>query len=108
MTENNDNNGIWKGQPWYIKAIAMVGVPSLLVVALVWSDRVQLIYNLRDQLKIITEMKLEAELHIAQDTLINNKILNTLTETNRIILAGCVNSANTNEARDRCNGLINK
>jgi len=101
---NGDVNGFWWGMPWWVKAIAIVGVPSLISLGVIWSDRVQLVDKIDAQVKILYDMRMEARSHVERDNETNNAILEATRETNRILLAGCVNGATTIEARERCVG----
>lgn len=103
-----NGDGFWSGMPWYVKAIAVVGVPSLISIGVVWSDRVQLVDRIDAQTRLLATIQLEAKEHAQTDGSLNGAILEAQKETNRILLAGCVNDATTKpnpiEARERCIG----
>jgi hypothetical protein len=101
---NGNGDGFWRDMPWWVKAIAIVGVPSIISIGVVYSDRVQLLETLFDQTRLIREVQAEAVKHIDRDTSIDLSILEATKETNRILLAECVNNAKNEISRERCIG----
>jgi hypothetical protein len=53
---------------------------------------------------LIREVQAEAVKHIDRDTSIDLSILEATKETNRILLAECVNNAKNEISRERCIG----
>jgi hypothetical protein len=112
-TEYSDNfpngpNGFWAGMPWYVKAIAIVGVPSIISIGVVWSDRMQLIARIEENRAILLQVQVEQRKHMIVDEEANESVVVATKETNRILLAACVNDATTKpnpvEAQERCIG----
>lgn len=100
----NGDNDPMSGLPWWMKAIVIVGVPSAIALGLVWSDRAQL----SNTVQTIRTSQIEMQLgNLEHDRNVRTEFdgLNKQTaETNRILLAGCVNSATNEEQRNRCVG----
>lgn len=105
---DGNGNGVWKDMPWWVKAVAIVGVPSLISLGVVWSDRVQLAAKTYENNVFLRQVIAESGEH-------NDRVLqrfealgNRADETNRILLAGCINDAqkakNPIEAQERCVG----
>ncbi len=92
------------GLPWWVKAIVIVGVPSAISLGLVWSDRMQL----RDT--VISNGTQLAILRAAEDT--HNRMMTLQfdflskqgAETNRILVATCINAARNDAQRNECVG----
>ena len=38
LSNQNSLNGLWSGMPWWIKAVALVGFPTLFAGALLWTN----------------------------------------------------------------------
>jgi hypothetical protein len=104
-------DGFWRDMPWWVKAIAIVGVPSLISIGVIVSDRTQLagtVTHNSERLQAIEQM------HVTHDSrvLMRFEDLDAATkETNRILLATCLNDAAkiasaelAERARDRCVG----
>lgn len=99
-----NGDGFWKDMPWWVKAIAIVGVPSLISIGVVWSDRTQLVDSLNAQTKLLEEATDAANKHYLEDKSLNENIYTATKETNRILLAECINNAKDANARDLCVG----
>jgi hypothetical protein len=92
------------GLPWWVKAVVIVGVPSAIALGLVWSDRVQLSTNVRENGALMHKLDSGASAHDARVTGRFDDLSMRVQESNRILLAQCVNEAKTPEARERCVG----
>jgi hypothetical protein len=102
--DSNGNGGLWGGMPWWVKAIALVGVPSLISIGVITSDRVQLSGEVRANGDKLNRIETGAVTHDSRVWLRFDELTEASKETNRILLAGCVNDAKTMEARERCIG----
>ena len=104
MANGNGSTDPMSGLPWWVRAIVIVGVPSAIALGLVWSDRIQLASDVIANGAILRQIHAEAKAH-DERVLQRFEGLGFQTgETNRILLAGCVNDAKTTEARERCVG----
>jgi len=92
------------GMPWWVKAIVIVGVPSAISLGLVWSDRAHLSATVEANRSTLTEMRVTAAEHDRSMLQHFQVLAAQAAETNRILLAGCVNDAKTETARNRCLG----
>lgn len=92
------------GQPWWIKAIFFIGVPSAIALGLVWSDRVQLSQTVRLNGDLLRTIQAEAREHDLRVVAKFQELASQSYETNRILMATCVNEAKTQESRERCVG----
>ncbi len=102
--ESNGNGGLWGGMPWWVKAIALVGVPSLISIGVITSDRVQLSGVVNSNGQKIDSLQNLTTVHDSRVWIRFDELSRATAETNRILLAGCVNDAKTMEARERCIG----
>ena len=108
--EYKNGDSFWKDMPWWVKAIAVVGVPSILSIGVVWSDRVQLLSKMETEATILSAIQSNATVHFKTDQAFDENLEQYAIETNRILLATCINSTlilttGANEARDRCYGI---
>jgi len=101
---NGNGNDPMSGLPWWVKAVVIVGVPSAIALGLVWSDRVQLAHSVTNNGILLHDLKSGAQLHDAKVTNRFDDLSSRVRESNRILLAQCVNEAKTPEARERCIG----
>jgi hypothetical protein len=109
---NGDTNGNGNGNgrdpmaglPWWIRAIVIVGVPSAIAMGLVWSNQVQLADKTAENNVFLRQIVSESRDHDARVLLRFESLGDKADETNRILLAGCVNDAKNTEARERCVG----
>ena len=101
---DTNGNGLWAGMPWWVKAIALVGVPSLISVGVITSDRMQLSGVVNANSDKLTTIQTVQQAHDSRVWLRFDELSRATAETNRILLAGCVNNAQTIEARERCIG----
>ncbi len=92
------------GLPWWVRAIVIVGVPSAIALGLVWSDRAQLSDQVQTNGILLRQIDSEARAHDARVLLRFEELSTVTSETNRILIAACVNEARTAEARERCVG----
>ena len=114
MANGNGNglsDGFWRDMPWWIKAIALVGVPSLISLTVVLSDRVQLVATVQESHEILQTMQRQRNEDVARMMLRTDELNGAVAETNRLLLAQCVNEAYKSPtvdaaatARDRCFG----
>lgn len=106
MANGNGNGGFdpFGGMPWWAKFIVVIGVPSAIALGLVWSDRTQLSARVEGSHTILVELAQENKAHDARVLARFEELSAATRETNRILLAGCVNDAETAEARERCVG----
>ncbi len=102
---NGLSGGFWKDMPWWVKAIAIVGVPSLISLGVVWSDRVQLADDVRSNGILLREAQASSLAHDARVVLRFEELADATAETNRILSATCVNAAQTEFERERCVGI---
>lgn len=63
MPERTEKYDPFSGLPWYIKAIAIVGVPSLISIGLVWNNEIQLIRKVEDTQTVVERMKIDYDTH---------------------------------------------
>jgi hypothetical protein len=103
MAGNNGRDPM-SGFPWWLKAVVVIGVPSAIALGLVWSDRTQLRDTVFENGSILKEIRVTDAAHGVRMEEGFRLLDNKTAETNRILLAGCVNSAKTPEQRDRCVG----
>lgn len=101
---NGNGNDPMSGLPWWVRAIIIVGVPSALLLGLVWSDRVQLADKTYENNVFLRQVISESREHDARVLQRFDALGDKSDETNRILLAGCVNEAKTMEARELCVG----
>jgi hypothetical protein len=103
----NGGNGT-RGLPAWMRFVAAVGAAWSLAGYMVWSDRTHLITRLDAHAKLIEEMRDEGVKHYQRDEMLDAQILAAAKETNRIVLAECLNNARRNpnpeEAWNRCIG----
>jgi hypothetical protein len=106
MANGNGNGsiGLWQDMPWWVKAIALVGVPSLISIGVIVSDRTQLAQTVNDSHSKIQRLESDALAHDARVLVRFEELSRKTEETNRILTATCVNAATTMEARERCIG----
>lgn len=92
------------GMPWWVKAIGVVGVPSALAIYLVytlvsWGNVVVAQANTGKELQAMLTQHVAAMAQMATDQA-------SVKEQNvviiRVLRSSCVNSAKSNEERDRC------
>jgi hypothetical protein len=103
--ENSNGTDLFAGQPWWVKAIFFIGVPSAIALGLVWSDRVQLADTVNSNASCLQRIEQGANTHndYVKDQF--SRLSRATDETNRILLATCVNNAKGNsDAIDRCAG----
>jgi hypothetical protein len=104
-----NGDGFWKDMPWWVKAIAIVGVPSVLSVILVWSDRVQLLARVEYNTALLQKLTSDASTHATVDAAFDADLKRSSEETNRLLLAACINATLDKgtlaaDARERCYG----
>lgn len=95
---------LWDDMPWWVKAVALVGVPSLISLGVIYSDRVQLAYTVNDTHSRLQRVESDAAAHDRAVSLRFDRLGEQTSETNRILTATCVNAAQTMVDRDRCIG----
>ncbi len=100
----NGSIGLWQDMPWWVKAIAIVGVPSLISIGVIVSDRTQLAGTVRMTEERLQRVEQTQITHDSRVWLRFDELSAATRETNRILMAGCVNDAQTMEARERCIG----
>lgn len=101
---NGNGNDLWNDMPWWVKAVALVGVPSLISVGIVASDRWQLSGAVKETAACVERVENAGAAHDARMLLRFDELKRATEETNRILVATCVNAAQTMEARERCIG----
>lgn len=108
MANGNGNgfndSGFWRDMPWWVKAIAIVGVPSLISIGVIVSDRTQLAGTVRateDRLQRVEQTQIT---HDSRVWVRFDELTQATRETNRILVATCVNAAQTPLDRERCVG----
>ena len=104
-------DGFWRDMPWWVKAIAIVGVPSLISIGVIVSDRTQLAGTVTrngERLQSIEQMQIT---HDSRVWVRFEELADATKETNRLLLAACMNEASkitsaelAERARDRCVG----
>lgn len=106
MANGNGNGsiGLWQDMPWWVKAIALVGVPSLISIGVIVSDRTQLAHTVNDSNSRLQRLESDALSHDARVLVQFQELSRKTEETNRILVATCVNAAQTMSDRDRCVG----
>lgn len=98
------SDGFWRDMPWWVKAVAIVGVPSLISIGVIVSDRAQLAGTVRTTEERLQRVEQTQIMHDSRVWLRFDELGAAARETNRILMAGCVNDAKTMEARERCIG----
>lgn len=105
---NGNSTDLLNGLPWWAKFIVLVGVPSVIALGLVWSNQTQLATDVRLNGQVVREIQTEERAHDARVLTQFEALGDKADETNRILLAGCINDAQTKpnpiEARERCVG----
>jgi hypothetical protein len=91
-------------ESWWVKAVVVVGVPSAIALGLVWSDRAQLSDAVYYNKAVLSGMVVTDTAHDLRVTEKFNELSRQTQETNRILMAGCVNDAKTENERNRCLG----
>jgi hypothetical protein len=104
-----NGDGFWKDMPWWVKAIAIVGVPSILSLGIVWSDRVQLLTKVDYNTKVLQTIHDAGATHATIDASLDAELKRASEETNRLLLAACINATLDKgdlaaAARERCYG----
>jgi predicted nucleic acid-binding OB-fold protein len=102
--DNHASGSLWDDMPWWVKAIALVGVPSLISVGVIYSDRVQLADEVRTTRERVQAIERGAGDHDVRVNIRFQELSDTTKETNRILVASCVNAAQTALDRERCVG----
>lgn len=103
--DNEHHNGsLWDDMPWWVKAIALVGVPSLISIGVIYSDRAQLAGAVNDTASRLQRVEARHDEHDARVLVRFEELSRKTEETNRILVATCVNAAQSMEARERCIG----
>ena len=101
---NGNSMSLWDDMPWWVKAIALVGVPSLISLGVIYSDRVQLSGAVDDNRTRLERLENLTTIHDGRVWVRFEELSQATRETNRILSATCVNAATTMEARERCVG----
>lgn len=104
MANGNGNGDPLSGLPWWVKAIVIVGVPSAIALGLVWSNQTQLATKTYENNTYLRQIIAEEREHDGRVLLRFQQLAEQTGETNRILMANCVNNARTEDARDRCVG----
>jgi len=104
MANGNGNGDVFSGLPWWAKFIVWVGVPSAIALGLVWSDRLQLMSVVSDSQERLSRIESLTTTHDSRTWLRFEELSSATRETNRILMAQCVNEAKTSSDRDRCVG----
>jgi len=104
-----NGDSFWKDMPWWVKAIAIVGVPSVLSLYIVYSDRAHLLAKMDVEAAILRQLSTASQLHAELDRTFDMELQHQAAETNRILLATCINATlgrndRAAESRDRCYG----
>jgi hypothetical protein len=102
--EGHTRGSLWDDMPWWVKAVALVGVPSLISVGVIYSDRVQLAQDVRVTNERVQAIERDAANHDVRVNLRFQELHDTTKESNRILVAMCVNAAQTSLDRERCVG----
>ena len=102
--DNGNGRDPMSGFPWWVKAVVVVGVPSAIALGLVWSDRAQLSDAVYYNKAVLSGMVVTDTAHDLRVTEKFNELSRQTQETNRILMAGCVNDAKTENERNRCLG----
>ena len=92
MAESNGNGGVWSGMPWWVKAIALVGVPAIIALHatfVIGSDA----RAIRDRLNT----------HLNQTEGFMSKQTQQAEKTNAFLFIMCLNNAAMDEIKkERC------
>lgn len=104
-------DGFWRDMPWWVKAIAIVGVPSLISLGVIVSDRTQLTGTINRNAENLVSLQQQHVTHDSRVWLRFEELSSAAQETNRLLLAACINDASkiasaelAERARDRCVG----
>lgn len=88
---NGNGNGLWTGMPWWVRAVALVGVPALITVAafgfLAADVRAAQASILANQATILANQR-----HIDED---GDRLREVVTQAVRIWRQTCLNTAKT-------------
>jgi hypothetical protein len=92
------------GMPWWVKAVFLVGVPSAIALGLTWQSAFVLGGRVEDNGKALTAIHSEARLHDQSVSARFQYLSQQTEETNRILVATCMNQSKDDAQRDRCAG----
>ena len=105
MVQNSTGNGgndIFGGMPWWVKAIAVVGIPSLISVGVVYTNEYRLAINVASNGKAITELQSLTSEH-------DRKVRESFTileiqgkENEKLLRMICMGVQKTEEAKQGC------
>lgn len=95
---------LFSGMPWWVRAALLVGAPMAIMTWLVWSDRVQMRDQVTEARTILTGMVISDAAHDMKVTVQFNQLATESRETNRILIASCVNNATNDAQRNACIG----
>jgi hypothetical protein len=91
-----DDNGLFSGMPWWVRAVTMIGAPAAIALYLTWFLTSGVSQNLAT-MRVQTEQHIhDMERHTMETTL-------GLLELRRYLLLICQNTAKTDIDRAGCN-----
>ena len=106
MGEDNNpeeqGTSILSGMPWYIRAIAIVGVPSLIAISLIWSIETRMVSTINESHQRLVEL---TSLETAHDRRVTENFtgLQRQGDTNEQLLRMiCYGVQKTEEAKQGC------
>ena len=100
----NGSRDFLAGMPWWVRAVIMIGPIGVLALGLAYQNAFVTNQGVVQNGRIISEVRQEAIAHDRRVTDQFNALTVHTVETNRILMAGCVNNAKDEDARDRCSG----
>jgi len=104
MTNTTQRDDFLNGLPWWLKGILVIGPLTAIALGLVYSDRVQLQTSVAETRAIVGAMVLTDASHDLKVTAQFIELSKVTAETNRILVAACVNAAQGEAQRNACMG----
>jgi len=98
MAQTIFNDEQYKGMPWQVKAIGFVGVPSALLIYMIYAQNVDFkanLHSVRENLGLHSE---QTRILIDQ----NSKLIVTIEQLNRTMDRICSNTAKNTTERNEC------
>jgi hypothetical protein len=96
MTNRENGNGeVWSGMPWQVKAVSILGLPTIASVAFAWV----LIVEVRSNQKTVLDA---TQATLASVREYREEIRRDLVDVQRALRAACLNEATTERAAQNC------
>ena len=102
---NGNGRDPLSGMPWWMKAIILIGVPGAIALVLTYQSAFVLEQSVAINGQKLASMQADARIHDATAHAHFSESHAAIDEMTRIMMAQCVNAAQTTMERDRCAGM---